>query len=374
MKFIHISDLHLGKRLCERSLIDDQLYILNQIEGVVTKEKPNAVIIAGDVYDKSVPPAEAINLFDNFLINLANLNVKVFIISGNHDSADRIAFGGKFLKLGGVFVSPVYNGEITPVTLSDEYGEVDVYLLPFIKPSTVRRFFDGETIDTYTDAVRVAIKGMNVNETRRNILVTHQFVTGSTRSDSEETVGGTDNVDAEVFKSFDYVALGHLHSAQNCGSEKIRYSGTPLKYSFAEAGDEKSVTIVTLNEKEQGVKIDTVPLKPIKEMRKIRGFFNDLITANEKTDDYVQITLTDEEDVINAMSRLQTVYKNALNLNYDNTRTRKNMAISTVENVENKTTYELFEEFFKLRNNKNLTDVQSEYIKALIEKIEEDEA
>ena len=373
MKFVHVSDLHLGKRLHETSLIEDQQAILNQILKIIDSVKPNGVLVAGDVYDKSMPSAEAVALFDYFLVELARRSLEVFIISGNHDSAERIAFGSKIMKASRIYLSPVYNGEILPITLKDEQGEVDVYMLPFIKPSHVRRFYENEEINTYTDAVRVAIDKMNIDTNKRNVLVTHQFVTGASRSESEESVGGTDNVDASVFEPFDYVALGHLHGQQFCYNKKIRYSGTPLKYSFSEATDTKSVTVVTLNEKGEDPEIETIPLTPIRDMKKIRGKFDDLINTASRTDDYVQITLTDEDDIPNAMSRLQMVYKNALELRYDNTRTRETETILGAQDVEQKTPYELFAEFFVERNKMEMNDVQKEYMKALIEKIEEEE-
>ncbi len=373
MKFIHISDLHLGKRLHETSLIEDQNEILNQILAIIDKETPNGILIAGDVYDKSMPSAEAVALFDFFISELAKRRLQVFIISGNHDSAERIAFGSKIMDATGIHLSPVYNGKIIPTQLKDEHGVVDVYMLPFVKPSHVRRFYEDEVIESYTDAIRVAIDKMNVNPLNRSVLITHQFVTGATRSESEETVGGTDNVDASVFEQFDYVALGHLHGAQFCGNEKIRYCGTPLKYSFAESTDLKSVTVITLGAKGETPTIKTVPLTPIRDMRKIRGAFDDLISATERTDDYVQITLTDEDDIPNAMSRLQTVYKNALELRYDNTRTRSSTTILSTDGIENKSAFELFSQFFKERNNAEMSEIQSEYMKSLIEKIEEEE-
>ena len=249
MKFIHLSDLHLGKRVNEYSMLEDQEYILKKIINIVDAEKPDGVIIAGDVYDKSVPAAEAVQLFDSFLVQLAKRKLEVFVISGNHDSPERIAFGSRIMDASGIHMSPVYNGKIVPFSMQDEYGTVDVYMLPFIKPAHVRRFCDDE-IATYTDAISNVISKLSINHNNRNILVTHQFVTGSSRSESEEiSVGGSDNVDAYVFEPFDYVALGHIHSPQNCGSEHIRYCGTPLKYSFSEAKDRKSVTVIELAEK-----------------------------------------------------------------------------------------------------------------------------
>ncbi|MBQ7912242.1 MAG: exonuclease SbcCD subunit D [Clostridia bacterium] len=377
MKFVHISDLHLGKRLHETSLVEDQAEILRQIIGVVDTERPDGVLIAGDVYDKSMPSAEAVQLFDAFLAELAARRMRTFVISGNHDSPERIAFGGRIMDASGIHLSHVYDGGVKSVSLTDEYGEVCVYMLPFIKPAHVRRFYEEEEITSYTDAVRVAVSKMGVDKSKRNILITHQFVTGATRSDSEETVGGTDNVDASVFDGFEYVALGHLHGAQNCGSERIRYCGTPLKYSFSEANDEKSVTVVELGEKGSALTIRTASLNPIRDLRKIKGAFAELIDPAfyrglGNLNDYVQITLTDEDDVPNAMGRLQTIYKNALELKYDNTRTRAAAEIYGAEEVENKSMLELFSEFFALKNGAEMSDEQRAYMQDIIEKIEEE--
>lgn len=374
MKLIHLSDLHLGKRLHETTFIEDQEFILEQIIGIIKAEQPDGVLIAGDVYDKSMPSAEAVALFDAFLVKLASQKTQVFIISGNHDSPERIAFGAQIMDASGIHLSPVYSGQITPTVLTDEHGEVNIYMLPFIKPTTVRRFFDDREITSYTDAVKIAIDNMNVDRAKRNVLITHQFVTGATRSESEENVGGTDNVDASVFDTFDYVALGHLHAPQSCGSVRIRYSGTPLKYSFSEANDKKSVTVVTLTKKGEPVTVETIPLKPLRDMRKVRGSFDALLNSGERTEDYVQITLTDEDDIPNAMDRLQAVYKNALDLKYDNTRTRANATVLGGDGIEEKSAYELFNEFFIERNNAEMSPVQSDYVRALIEKIEGEDA
>ena len=230
MKFLHLSDLHLGKRVNEFSMLEDQEFILKKILNIIDEQKPDAVIIAGDVYDKSVPSAEAVELFDDFLVRLSRRNLSVFVISGNHDSPERIAFGGRLMDKSGIYMSPVYGGKVEPITLTDRQGEINVYMLPFVKPSQVRRFFPDREILSYTDAVRIAVEEMNIDTSKRNLLITHQFVTGANRTESEEvSVGGSDNVDASVFADFDYVALGHIHRAQKCGGEYIRYSGTPLK-------------------------------------------------------------------------------------------------------------------------------------------------
>ena len=246
MKFVHLSDLHLGKRVNEYSMLEDQEYILTKIINIIDDEKPSGVIIAGDVYDKSIPSAEAVQMFDDFLTRLAKRNLQVFVISGNHDSPERMSFGSRLMDQSGIHISQVYNGQIEPFAMEDDHGAVNVYMLPFVKPAHVKRFSD-ESIESYTDALRVTIAEMNVNQSERNILITHQFVTGAMRSDSEDvSVGGSDNVDVSVFDNFDYVALGHIHSPQNCTSERVRYCGTPLKYSFSEAKDNKSVTVVEL--------------------------------------------------------------------------------------------------------------------------------
>jgi len=375
MKFLHVSDLHLGKRLHETSFIEDQAEILNQILNVVDDEKPNGILIAGDVYDKSVPSAEAVSLFDAFLAQLANRKVKTFVISGNHDSPERIAFGSKIMDASGIYLSPVYDGTVTPIRLQDDFGEVNVYLLPFIKPAHVRRFYEDEEITSYTDAMKVAIAHMFVDESARNILVSHQFVTGGVRSESEENVGGTDNVDVTVFEPFDYVALGHLHAPQNCG-EKVRYCGTPLKYSFSEVAHEKSITVVTLGKKGDDLDLRTIPLKATRDMQKIKGSFAqltspDYYTNNPMVDAYLQITLTDEDDIPDAMARLQEIYRNALDLRYDNARTKADAVVDGGEISVEKSAYELFAEFFEQQNNVEMTPAQQDYMQKLIQTIKE---
>ncbi|MGN1433233.1 MAG: exonuclease SbcCD subunit D [Ruminococcus sp.] len=378
MKFIHLSDLHIGKRVNEFSMYEDQEYILAEIIRIIDSEKPDAVLIAGDVYDKSIPPSEAVTLFDRFLCLLSERNLHVFVISGNHDSPERLSFGSRLIDKSGVHISPVYNGHIEPFKMDDEYGEVNIYMLPFIKPATVRRFFDDREIASYTDAINAAISEMNVNSESRNVLITHQFVTGANRTESEEiSVGGTDNVDVSVFDDFDYVALGHLHRPQNCLSDRVRYCGTPLKYSFSEANDKKSVTIVELKEK-GSLEVRTADLVPKHEMREIKGKYEELTAKSfyENTTyqtDYMHITLTDEEDIPDGVGKLRTIYHNLMKLDYDNKRTRSNSQITGAKNVEEKSPLELFEDFYELRNNQPMSDEQREYISSLIESIWEEE-
>lgn len=374
MKFIHLSDLHLGKRVNEFSMIEDQDYILKKILEVIDEEKPDSVIIAGDVYDKSVPSAEAVALFDSFLVSLADRKIQVFVISGNHDSAERIAFGSRLMDASGIHLSPVYSGEVSPIEMSDDYGRVNVYMLPFVKPSNVRAFFPEKEISSYTDAVKTAIDRMSVDPSQRNILITHQFVTGAASAGSEElSVGGTDNVAAEVFDGFDYVALGHIHRSQKCGHEYVRYSGTPLKYSFSEAKDQKSVTVVEMKEK-GNLEISSVPLKPKHDMVEIRGTYNELMLKSfyENTSyrsDYVHITLTDEDDVPDALAKLRVVYKNIMKLDYDNTRTRNNAVLKDIEDVKSKSPFDLFSEFYRTQNGLEMSDEQAETVISLVEKI-----
>ncbi len=378
MKLIHLSDLHLGKRVNEYSMLEDQEYILKSIVKIIDDEKPNGVIIAGDVYDKSVPSAEAVSLFDDFLVALAKRKLDVFVISGNHDSPERIAFGSRIMDAGGIHLSPVYNGTIEPIRLEDEFGDFYVYMLPFVKPANVRRFFEEEDISTYTDAIGCAIRHMNVDSEKRNVLVTHQFVTGASRSDSEEiSVGGADNVDASVFDGFDYVALGHLHSPQNCSSDRIRYCGTPLKYSFSEAKDKKSVTVIEMSEK-GNISYRLINLIPKHDLIELKGTYDELTSRSyyQNTswqEDYTHITLTDEEDVPDAIGKLRAIYHRLMKLDYDNKRTRSSAEITGASDMERKSPFELFSEFYELQNNQPMNEDQDAYMKELIEKTWEGE-
>ena len=375
MKLIHLSDLHIGKRVNEFSMIEEQAYILLQILQIIDDEQADAVLIAGDVYDKSIPSAEAVILFDDFLCRLANRHIPVLIISGNHDSQERLAFGNRLLELGGIHISPVYNGTIQSVTLSDAHGEVVFWLLPFMKPVHVKRFYPDEKIESYTDACRIALNKMDIDFSKRNVLLTHHFVTGAAvdpEGSEEISVGGSDNVDASVFENFDYVALGHIHRPQNVGSNRIRYSGTPLKYSLSEAAHHKSVTVVNLGAKND-LELQLRPLIPRHDLRQIRGTFSELTdkTFYEGTaaDDYIYIALTDEEDVPEAVGKLRLIYPNLMQLKYDNTRTRTNQVIDGAEDVQRKSPLELFGELYELQNNQPMSHEQRVFSQELIESI-----
>lgn len=392
MKFMHLSDLHLGKRVNEFSMIEDQEYILKQILEIADREAVEVVLISGDVYDKPIPPVEAVRLLDQFLVDLGKRHLPVFLISGNHDSVQRLGFGNRLLAEGGLYIAPEYDGMLKPISLQDEYGAIDVYMLPFVKPAHVRRFHPDEEIESYTDAVRVALSAATAGaegtpvEGLRRILLSHQFVTGASRSDSEEvSVGGLDNVDAQAYAGFDYVALGHIHGPQDIhfdgeeaegGCPKIRYCGTPLKYSFSEANHEKSVTLVELKEKGD-VEVRAIPLTPLHDMRQIRGTYLE-VTSREfyrkfDQNDYIQVTLTDEEDIPDAVGKLRIIYPNLMKMNYDNKRTRESQEVDGAEQVEQKSPLQLFEELYVLQNNQGMTEEQKKASQALIETIWEDE-
>ena len=377
MKLVHLSDLHLGKRLNEFSLIDDQRHILEECLRVIDAEHPDAVILAGDLYDKSVPSAEAVVLFDSFLVRLAQRGLQVFAVSGNHDSAERISFASRILDANGVHFSRVFDGSPEPVALRDGHGEVRFYLLPFLKPALVRPFYPDAEITDYTSAYRTVIESMKIDRSARNVLVAHAFVTGAERSESEEvSVGGADIVDASAFEGFDYVALGHIHGPQNIG-EHIRYCGTPLKYSFSEARQQKSVTVVELGEKGD-FRLHTVPLIPKRDLCELRGSYTELVskTFYEKLDrgGYMHITLTDEEDVPDAVSKLRVVYPNLMKLDYDNTRTRSRGALDAAGEPERKTPLQLFGELHEKQNGAALSEEQAVFCADLMESIREAEA
>lgn len=382
MKILHTSDLHIGKHANEYSMIEDQKHILKQIVQIARDEQVDAVILAGDIYDRSLPPAEAVSLFDDFLVDLAGLGKPLFIISGNHDSAERIAFASRIMQECKVYLSPVYNGCVEPVVLNDGTTEVAFYLLPFIKPATVRYYAeklhegeDGEKVDikSYDEAVRFAIGQMDVDPSRRNVIVTHQFITGANRTDSEDNIGGLDNIDASVFDQFDYVALGHLHRPQFCGRETVRYSGTPLKYSFSEVNDEKSVTIVEINGTEAPV-ITEHPLTPLRDWYDLRGTYAEL---TEKSfydgkgyqEGYVRITLTDKTDIPDGLRKLRCIYHRIAEFGYENRMPNGSSSVGAPTNITELKPGELFAELFKRQNGEDMSDEQRAYLNDIIDSI-----
>ena len=384
MKLFHLSDLHIGKRVNEFSMLEDQKYILMQILKAAKEHQPDGIILAGDIYDKPVPAAEAVQVFDDFLTSLNEMGLIVFMISGNHDSPERVSYGGRLMKKSGIYVAPVYEGKTEKVEFTDAYGKVCIHLLPFVKPAVVRHAFEegefekeAEAVCDYQSAVKMTVSHMAVDTDVRNVLIAHQFVTGAMRCESEEvSVGGLDNVDASVFDGFDYVALGHIHSPQAVGRDQVRYCGTPLKYSFSEAGQEKSITVVELKEK-GNVEISAVPLHPLRDMRKIRGSYEELTRRSTwqgtAVEDYLQVTLTDEQDIPDAIAKLRSIYPNILELRYDNARTRAFGEITAEAEPERRTPMELFAALYEQQNGAPLSPEQTGLLERLIREIWEEE-
>lgn len=378
---MHLADLHLGKRVNGFSMMEDQEYILNRILEIMEEEQPDGLLIAGDVYDKTIPPAEAVRLMDDFLTAVAAKHVPVFLISGNHDSAERVAFGHQLMQGSGIWISPVYDGTIRHHTLEDRWGEVNIYLIPFLRPSVVRSFFPDVEIEDYTDALRTIIEDLQVDTSRRNVVLAHQFVTAAgalpETCDSEQlSVGGLDRVDGSVFSPFDYTALGHLHGPQRVGSETIRYAGSPLKYSFSELHQKKSVTVVELRAKGE-TEIRQIPLQPRREMIELRGTFEEILEEARKKGelqtDYYHMILTDETDVVDALSRLREYYPNIMLLDYDNRRTRSQKEVEQLDRVEERTPGELFAALYEQQNGQEMDSDRKEYLDGLIREIWEEQ-
>lgn len=378
---MHLADLHLGKRVNGFSMMEDQEYILNRILEIMEEEQPDGLLIAGDVYDKTIPPAEAVRLMDDFLTAVAAKHVPVFLISGNHDSAERVAFGHQLMQGSGIWISPVYDGTIRHHTLEDRWGEVNIYLIPFLRPSVVRSFFPDVEIEDYTDALRTIIEDLQVDTSRRNVVLAHQFVTAAgalpETCDSEQlSVGGLDRVDGSVFSPFDYIALGHLHGPQRVGSETIRYAGSPLKYSFSELHQKKSVTVAELRAKGE-TEIRQIPLQPRREMIELRGTFEEILEEARKKGelqtDYYHMILTDETDVVDALSRLREYYPNIMLLDYDNRRTRSQKEVEQLDRVEERTPGELFAALYEQQNGQEMDSDRKEYLDGLIREIWEEQ-
>lgn len=378
MKLMHISDLHIGKRVNEFSMLEDQEYILNEIIKIAKDENISGIIIAGDVYDKTVPPIEAVDLADEFLTKLVEENISIYMISGNHDSPERLNFGSRIMEKNNLFICGEYDGDLRKIVIEDEYGKLNIYFLPYIKPSIVNNKLGLET-KTYDKSVKEALKVIDIDVESRNILIAHQFVTfGSTvpeLSDSEtKSLGGIDNVDASVFDKFDYVALGHIHKPQKIGREVIRYSGSPLKYSFSECNHKKSVCIVDFKEK-NNCEIKLVPLIPKRDMKQLKTSMEDLksgnILSSIPSDTYMHITLTDDEEVIDAISKVREIFKNVMVLDFDNKRNGENLSDTTItsEDLKQKTPKELFVDFFSSQNNVELTESQDEIISNIVNEV-----
>lgn len=357
MKLLHLGDLHIGKSVNDYSMIEDQKYMFHQILTMIDKHKADGVLIAGDVYDKAVPSEEAVGVLDGFLCQLAERQVKTYIISGNHDSDERLNFGSTLFETNGIFICSKYEGSLYKQTIVDEYGKVNLYLLPFVKASQVRHFFPEQEIDTYDQAVRVILEHGNINQKERNILVAHQFVVGSSgepklggsENASVQQVGTVEKIGSDCFDLFDYVALGHIHSPQQVGRDTIRYCGSPLKYSLSEVHSEKSVPMITLGKKGT-LDIEYLPLKPLRDMRHLKGKLEQLLDKKNitDTDDYIYVTLTDETPIPDAMAIIRQHYPNTMKLDYENSHT-KGMEVMDVSKVTREKSFsELISEFYHM--------------------------
>ena len=376
MKLLHIADLHIGKHVNGFSMIEDQKYILEQILEMVEMEKPDGVLIAGDIYDKSQPSAEAVELLDNFLTRLTTFGQPVFMISGNHDSPERLCFGSRIMQKNGLYISGLFDNALQKVTLEDEQGFVNIYLLPFLKPAMVKHFFE-QPIESYDEALRVVVSSTEINTEERNILLAHQFVVKGAQqpelSDSESlSVGGLDNVDVSAFDAFDYVALGHLHRPQRIGRDTVRYSGSPLKYSFSEALYQKSATLLEFGAKGE-LLIHQLPFVPLHDLREIKGPIAQLLRIGRKetegAKDYIHATLTDEEEIYDAIGQLRQVYCNMMALDFENSRTREAVfsPVGASSDVVKKSPMDLFAEFYQMQNNNELTMEQINVMEQIFE-------
>ena len=379
MRVMHLADLHLGRCLLEQSLILDQKYILDEIIKIVSMKSVDIVLICGDIYDKSIPSIEAVKLFSQFLTKLYHMNVKVFVIAGNHDSKDRLSFGNELFIDNGVYIEGLFDGNLRCVTLNDEYGSINIYMLPFVKPADVRLYFPDVDIQSYDDAIRCIIKHSTIDKSKRNIIMVHQFVTGNSvnveRCDSETiSLGGVDNVDVSNFDSFDYVAMGHVHGAQKLIKETVRYAGSPLKYSFSEVFQKKSLPLIEIKEK-NNIHVDLIPLTPLHDMRKIKGKLNDLISQDIASfgdvNDYLHVVLTDEDYVIDAIGKLRKVYPNVLKIDYDNERTKDNINLknSVSGDVTKRSELDIFKEFYMNQNHIELDDDRIKILENIIKDI-----
>ena len=356
MRLIHLGDLHLGKSLGDFDLIEDQKYILDRILEIVDKNNIDGVLIAGDVYDRALPSEAATNLLDYFLKSLAERNVKTFMISGNHDSDDRLNYGSSLFAANQIYISAQFKGSLYKQTVNDEYGEVNIYLLPFVKASQVRHFFPEEKIENYDAAVRTILKYTDIDFEKRNVIVAHQFVAGI-GSDPElggsegagtMSVGLVEKIGYDCFDGFDYAALGHIHSPQCVGREEVRYSGSPLKYSLSEVNNNKSVPMITLGDKGD-VKIELLKLRPLRDMRHLKGPIEKLLDKSNISgpEDFIYATLTNEDIINDAMGIMQQVYPYTVRIDYDNSHTRELERIDITAITQHKSFDELISDFYR---------------------------
>lgn len=380
MRFLHCSDLHLGKRVHECTMIEEQRQMLDQLVSIAEQKAVDGVLLAGDLFDKAVPSIEAVQLLDGFFTSLSQRHLPVYCISGNHDSPERLSFGGRLLERSGVYLASVFHGEMYHLTLEDGFGPLHLYLLPFVKPSMVRPFFPDENITTYEEAVRSVLSHSALDPSARNVLVAHQFITNNgvepSRCDSETlSIGGVDQVDASLFDAFDYVALGHLHGPQSIRRETVRYCGSPLKYSFSECRQKKSVTIVELREKGD-VTLETVMITPLRELRELRGTLSALldpdVVALGNPEDYLRVILTDEEPLYDPLSQLRQKYPNILRLDVENSRTAQGSVSATTQQIEEKSPEALFSAFYEMANGVPISPEEQAILETVIRQMGEE--
>lgn len=372
MKFLHLGDLHLGKTLFDFDLVEDQRYILDQILCIAEKESVDGVLIAGDVYDKSVPSEAATKLLDYFLMKLAQKEIKVFMVSGNHDSDDRLNYGSTLFASNQIFISAVFDGTLHRQSFAEEDTKINIYMLPFVKASQVRHYFPDEKIESYDDAVQTIIRNTDINKGNKNILVAHQFVSGKgedpalagSESVGTQSVGLVEKIGYDCFDDFDYVALGHIHSPQKVGREEIRYAGSPLKYSLSEANNEKSVSLITVSAEER-VKIELVPLKPMRNVRHIKGTLKELLDKKnvKAPEDFIYATLTDEDIINDVMGIFQQVYPNTVRIDYDNSHTREIEQVDISKIADNKSFPELIGDFYRLMYGCEITEEEMDVMR-----------
>ena len=371
MKLFHIADLHIGKIVNGFSMLEEQKIILEKIFKLSKENDIDGIIIAGDIYDKSIPSTEAIDVFDKFITELSEKNIPCYIVSGNHDSVQRVSFGASIMAKNNIHFAKTYNGKIDPIIIEDKTcGKVAIWLLPFIRPTDVRPFHQEEiACGNYHEAVKAVIDNLNIDKKNKNILVAHQFITANgtspTRSESENSSLGTlDNIDFTVFDEFDYVALGHIHNPQSMGRKTVRYAGSPLKYSFSEVNQKKSITVLDISKK--AIEITEIPLKAIHDFKELKGSFDEILKKG--CNDYVHITLTDDF-IMDVKSRLETVFPNIMQIDYDNAKTKETEQFIKITNVKQKNISEHFSDFYCSQNKKELNEAETKIVKDVLEEI-----
>ena len=367
MKFLHVADLHIGKKLKGYSLIEDQKFILNQIVETAVEKKVDGILIAGDIYDTSIPNTDAITLFDEFLTDLAEKNIPCYIVSGNHDNIHRVTFGSNIMSKAGIHIAKKYDGELTPIKVSED---INIWLLPFIRPMDIRPFHQDFQTSNYNEMMKVVLDNAKIDKTQTNIIVAHQFVTcgnqSPDRSESETcSLGTMDNVDASNFDKFDYVALGHIHKSQAMGRKEIRYAGSPLKYSFSELNQKKQMVLVDVQNK--NITLDFIDFKFLNELKEFTGSFNELSNMTP-TDDYVRLVIKDDY-ILDVKHKLESVFKNIMEIEFDNETTRANNSIIFTDDMENLSPFDLFKEFYEQQNNKQMSDEQLQIVQEVFEEM-----